>query len=82
MKHYDYLIIGGGIAGVTAAETIRANDASATIGIVSAEPHPLYSRVMLPAYLKGRINRDKLFLRTADDFVKKKFDEYIKIYRK
>ena len=74
MKHYDYLIIGGGIAGVTAAETIRANDASATIGIVSAEPHPLYSRVMLPAYLKGRINRDKLFLRTADDFVKKKID--------
>lgn len=74
MTKYDYLIIGGGIAGVTAAETIREKDASATIGILSNEPHLLYSRVLLPHYLKKRIRREQLFLRKADDFTKNKID--------
>ena len=71
MQSYEYLIIGGGIAGVTAAETIRGRDTRGRIGIVSDEPHTLYSRVLLPAYLKKRIPRNRLFLRTADDFTKK-----------
>lgn len=74
MNTYHYLIVGGGIAGVTAAETIRARDANANIGIVSAEPYPLYSRVLLPAYLKQKIPREKLFLRTLDDFAHARID--------
>lgn len=74
MTKYDYLIIGGGIAGVTAAETIREKDASATIGILSDEPYLLYSRVLLPHYLKKRIRREQLFLRKAEDFTKNKID--------
>ena len=50
---YNYLIIGGGVAGVTAAEAIRGIDTQATIGVVSDEPYPLYSRVLLPNYLKN-----------------------------
>ena len=72
--HYDYLIIGGGVAGVTAAETIREHNSDVHIAIIEREPHVLYSRVLLPSYLKGRITRSKLFLRTADDFTKKKID--------
>lgn len=71
---YDYLIIGGGIAGITAAETVRERDPQATIGIISVEPHLLYSRVLLPSFLKNRIPREKLFLRTADDFTQKRID--------
>lgn len=74
MERYDYLIIGGGVAGVTAAETIRECDASATIGVISDEPHMFYSRVLLPAYAKARIPREKVFLRTVDDFDAKKID--------
>lgn len=74
MAKYDYLIIGGGIAGVTAAETIRENDKDASIAIFSGEPHPLYSRVLLPSYLKRRISREQVFLRTVDDFTKKRID--------
>lgn len=66
--HYKYLIIGGGIAGVTAAETIRERDHEGNIGICSEEPHLLYSRVLLPNYIKNVIPQDRLFLRTADDF--------------
>ncbi len=71
---YDYLIIGGGIAGVTAAETIRAQDPGATIGIICNEPHVLYSRVLLPHYLKKRISREQLFLRKIDDFTSARID--------
>lgn len=68
---YKYLIIGGGIAGVTAAETIHAHDAKNSIAIVSDEPHLLYSRVLLPSYLKKKISREKVFLRSLGDFESK-----------
>ncbi len=74
MTRYDYLIIGGGIAGVTAAETIRARDPRGSIAIVGDEPHILYSRVLLPAYLKGKIRREQLFLRRSEDFSEKQID--------
>lgn len=74
MDSYHYLIIGGGIAGVTAAETIRERDPDATICVISHEAYPLYSRVLLPAYLKRRIPREKLFLRTTDDFIESRIE--------
>lgn len=69
--HYNYLIIGEGIAGVTAAETIREHDPKGTIAVISQESHLLYSRVLLPNYVKKRVRREQLFLRTIDDFEKK-----------
>ncbi len=74
MHSYEYLIIGGGIAGVSAAEAIRGCDAKSSIGIISDEPHALYSRVLIPAYLKKNIPREKLFLRSVDDFTAKRID--------
>lgn len=76
-SHYDYLIIGGGIAGVTAAETIREHTNDAHIALIGEEPHMLYSRVLLPAYLKNRISRSKLFLRSIQDFTEKKIDIHV-----
>lgn len=64
----DYVIIGGGIAGITAAETIREMDKFGSIAVFSDEPHLLYSRVLLPSYLKGRIKREQVFMRTISDF--------------
>ena len=75
--NYEYLIIGGGIAGVTAAETIREADGNGAIGIVSNEPHLVYSRVMLPSYLKKRIRREQVFLRTREDFAEKRIDLWL-----
>lgn len=63
MAHVDYLIIGGGIAGTTAAEVIRKLDPAGAIMIVSEEPHPLYSRVLLPHYIRGKVARDFLFIK-------------------
>lgn len=74
MDRYTYLIIGGGIAGVSAAETIRAHDSDVSIGIVSEEPHLPYSRVLLPSYLKKRIPRERVFIRTWEHFTKERID--------
>lgn len=60
-----YLIIGGGIAGTTAAEVLRKGDATAEITIVDEEQHPLYSRVLLGHYLKGKVSRERVFLKPA-----------------
>ncbi len=65
MDKYKYLIIGGGAAGTSAAETIRTNDKEGSIAVISDEPHPLYSRVMLskPNFFLGKIPFDKIFLK-------------------
>ena len=65
VEKIKYLIIGGGIAGTTAAETIRRHDASGSIGIVSDEPHRLYSRVMLskPNFFLERIPFEQIWLK-------------------
>ncbi|MBI5794438.1 FAD-dependent oxidoreductase [Candidatus Uhrbacteria bacterium] len=58
-----YVIIGGGVAGTTAAEELRKRDKSADITLVSEEHHPLYSRVLLPHYVKGKVPRERVFLK-------------------
>ncbi len=61
----DYLIVGGGIAGTTAAETIRRRSAR-RIMIVTDDRHTLYSRVRLPDYITGKIPREKLFIKEEE----------------
>jgi NAD(P)H-nitrite reductase large subunit len=61
----DYLIVGNGIAGVRAAEILRAHDLTARIRIVCDEIGPAYSRVMLPHYLAGEIAEERLVLRDS-----------------
>jgi nitrite reductase (NADH) large subunit len=65
MQNFKYLIIGGGAAGVSAADTIRQNDATGTIAIVSDEPYMLYSRVMLskPNFFLGKVPFDQVWLK-------------------
>ncbi|MBI2624353.1 NAD(P)/FAD-dependent oxidoreductase [Candidatus Parcubacteria bacterium] len=62
----DYLIIGGGVAGTTAAETIRSRDKVGSIVIVSDEPHRFYSRIMLskPNFFLQKIPFDQIWLKS------------------
>ncbi len=52
----EFVIIGAGVAGTTAAETLRARSDGAIV-LLTDEPHPLYSRVRLPDYICGKILR-------------------------
>lgn len=71
MAFFDHLIIGGGIAGATAAETIRQRDPRAAVRIVGAEKHPVYSRVLLPHVADGRAREERVIIKTESDFAAK-----------
>ena len=76
-RRYNYLVIGGGIAGTTAAETIRSRDTTGSIALVEREPHLLYSRILLPQLAEGLVKEDGVFLRNLGDYESKKIDIFI-----
>jgi len=56
----EYLIIGNGVAGTTAAENIRKLDKSGNITVVTEESTPFYYRMRLPEFISGDLTEDKL----------------------
>jgi nitrite reductase (NADH) large subunit len=59
----NYLIIGNGVAGTTAAENIRKLDREGGITMVTDEDLPFYYRVRLNEYISGDITRQDLIAR-------------------
>ncbi len=55
-----YAIVGGGIAGVTVAQELRAREANADIVVFNAERQPLYSRMLLKEFAKGAVSEDPI----------------------
>lgn len=76
MKSVDYLIVGGGVAGTTAAEVIRQRDSSGSIGIVSDEPHRFYSRIMLskPNFFLEKIPFEQVFLKNESWYANQRIE--------
>jgi 3-phenylpropionate/trans-cinnamate dioxygenase ferredoxin reductase subunit len=69
-----YVVIGNGIAGQTAAEELRKLDADSSIVMIAAERHPLYNRVALPRYLRGQVRREKVLMRTVEDYARQNLE--------
>lgn len=69
-----YLIIGAGVAGVTAALAIRDNDATGSIVLVGQESHPLYSRLRLTSVVRDSMTTSEVFLRNFDYYKKHAID--------
>jgi NADPH-dependent 2,4-dienoyl-CoA reductase/sulfur reductase-like enzyme/CRP-like cAMP-binding protein/pSer/pThr/pTyr-binding forkhead associated (FHA) protein/Fe-S-cluster-containing hydrogenase component 2 len=59
----SYLIIGNGIAGVTAAEVLRSADRDSAITIVADDPSPVYYRPALKDFLGGHVPDKMLWAR-------------------
>src|SRR3990172_7232456 len=72
MKYF--VIIGGGVAGTTAAQTLRQEGFDGEITIISSETHLLYSRVFLPHYIQGKILENKVFLRNKEFYSENKIN--------
>ena len=58
-----YIVIGAGPAGVTAAETLRAQDRQGEILLIGGEPEPAYSRMAIPYLMANRIEESGTYLR-------------------
>ncbi|HMJ16450.1 MAG TPA: FAD-dependent oxidoreductase [Polyangiaceae bacterium] len=61
MARKRFLIVGDGAAGITAAETLRRLDPTATIGLYTDEANPGYYRAALTNYLLGELREDQLW---------------------
>jgi NADPH-dependent 2,4-dienoyl-CoA reductase/sulfur reductase-like enzyme/pSer/pThr/pTyr-binding forkhead associated (FHA) protein/Fe-S-cluster-containing hydrogenase component 2/CRP-like cAMP-binding protein len=61
----SYLIVGNGIAGITAAEVLRSQDPVGSITIVADDPFPVYYRPALKDYLAGQMPEEKLWARPS-----------------
>ena len=62
----NYVIVGNSAAGLSAAEAIRQNDAAGNITIVSDEKYEAYSRPLISYYLKNKVTKQQMLLRTPD----------------
>ena len=65
----NYLIIGNGVAGTTAAENIRENDKQGNITIVTDEDIPFYYRIRLSEYISGDITEQGLLVKKDDWYI-------------
>jgi NAD(P)H-nitrite reductase large subunit len=60
----DYVIVGAGVAGIAAAEALRARAPGASVTVVTEDPDGFYSRPGLAYYLSGTIPEKQLFPRS------------------
>lgn len=63
MSPVRHLIVGSGIAALSAAESILDADPHARVTLVSRESHPFYSRPGLPYHLSGEVPEARLAIR-------------------
>lgn len=63
-----FVVVGNGIAGVSAARSIKRMSRDASITIVSDEAGPAYSACVLPYYVGGEIGREKAFIKNLSEY--------------
>jgi NAD(P)H-nitrite reductase large subunit len=68
MAEWNYIIVGAGIAGITAFKTIRAEKPEASILLISGEDRLPYKRTKLSKFLAKDFDREEFALLSEDDF--------------
>lgn len=68
MKHYNYIIIGAGIAGTNGAMSIRKEAPEASIVLIGEEQYPVYSRVNIGKVASDIKSPEELLLKTEEQF--------------
>ncbi len=64
----QYVIVGAGPAGVTAAETLRQADPGGQVTLIGGEAGPPYGRMALPYYMTGKVEEAGTYLRKTDGY--------------
>ena len=73
----DYVIIGSGVAGVSAAKEILAADGQANITLISKEKQPFYYRPRLIECLSGEKSVSDIIIHDRDWFVEQGIDLHL-----
>ncbi|QSX00180.1 NAD(P)/FAD-dependent oxidoreductase [Haloterrigena alkaliphila] len=72
MTHY--VIIGDGISGSSAAETLREEDPEATITVITDEGEPLYNRILIKEHAKGKLPEAPISIHDEDWYEERDID--------
>lgn len=73
--HADFLLLGGGIAAATAAQTLRDEGATGSIVLLCAEPYYPYNRPLLTSgVLPGKLQPVHTLIRQPEDYRKDDID--------
>jgi len=66
----EHVIIGNGVAGIKAAETIRKHDPDGKITVIGDETHAFYYRPQLPEFVAGKIEEERLWGKKSNFYEK------------
>ncbi|MFB6112031.1 MAG: NAD(P)/FAD-dependent oxidoreductase [Halobacteriaceae archaeon] len=70
----SYVIIGDGVAGSSAAETIREHDADADVTVVTEEGEALYNRILIKEFAKGKLPEAPISIHDEDWYADRNVD--------
>lgn len=73
----NYLIIGNGVAGTSAAKNVRDKDPSAEIKIFTQDHYPFYSRPRLPELLAKEVAVEEIYVYNIEWYYKNKIQLYL-----
>jgi len=73
----DYVIIGDGVAGASAAEKIRNEDGEASVKVFTDESRALYNRIMLKTFMKGTLPAQYTQMHDMGWYEKRGIDLYL-----
>jgi len=70
----SYVIIGDGIAGSSAAETIREADPDAAVTVITEEGEALYNRILIKEFAKGKLPAAPVSIHDPDWYAERDID--------
>ncbi|MFD1585642.1 NAD(P)/FAD-dependent oxidoreductase [Halorientalis brevis] len=70
----SHVIIGDGIAGSSAAETIREEDPDADITVITEEGEALYNRILIKEFAKGKLPEAPISIHEEDWYAERDID--------
>jgi len=70
----SYVIIGDGIAGSSAAETVREADPDAAITVITEEGEALYNRILIKEFAKGKLPAAPVSIHDPDWYAERDID--------
>ena len=76
----SHVIVGDGIAGSSAAETIRELDPDADIKVITDEGEALYNRILIKEYAKGKLPEAPVSIHEPDWYEERDIDLHLNTY--
>ena len=76
----SHVIVGDGIAGSSAAETIRETDPEADVTVITDEGEALYNRILIKEFAKGKLPEAPISIHETDWYEERDIDLQLNTY--